>query len=149
MTAISSSDLNQAQEPGEWIPGSPHQLIILAEVIEHLYTAPSLVLAFLKTFLAPGGILLIQTPNAASLDKRLALLRGRNPYEPIRESRQHPGHFREYTGPELAAYCAEAGLTVEEIILRDFYPVRPRYALLHRWFPGLRQGLTLLARRGE
>jgi hypothetical protein len=56
------------------------QQIVFAEVIEHLFTAPELVLAYLHELLVPRGQLLLQTPNAASLRKRLKLALGRNPF---------------------------------------------------------------------
>jgi trans-aconitate methyltransferase len=107
-------DLNETRDAGRWPDPLPHDLVVLAEVIEHLYTAPVHVLRFLATFLRPGGRLVLQTPNAAALFKRLNLLRGRNPFEPIRERLDHPGHFREYTVDELLALGASAGLSVDE-----------------------------------
>ncbi|MDP9149663.1 MAG: hypothetical protein M3O36_06955 [Myxococcota bacterium] len=44
---------------------------MFAEVLEHLHTAPELVLAFLRRLLLPQGLLILQTPNAASLSKRI------------------------------------------------------------------------------
>ena len=62
-----------------------------------------------------GGVLVVQTPNAVSLPRRLAMLGGRNPYELIREDATNPGHFREYTAAELRRYAAVAGLAVESL----------------------------------
>src|SRR5262245_6042356 len=60
-------DLNDAQHPERWRRDlGPYDVVVFAEVIEHLYTAPELVLPFLAHLLAPGGLLLLQTPNAAS-----------------------------------------------------------------------------------
>jgi hypothetical protein len=73
----------------------------MAEVLEHLYTAPQLVLGFIKTLLIPNGLLIVQTPNAAAVGKRIKLLLGRNPYEMIRTDLSDPGHYREYTISEL------------------------------------------------
>jgi hypothetical protein len=64
-------DLNDARDPSHWRTDlGPYQLVVFAEVIEHLYTAPELALAYLRRLLAPGGALLLQTPNAVSLRKR-------------------------------------------------------------------------------
>jgi hypothetical protein len=95
-------DLNHCQDRCSWRTElGPYPAIVFAEVIEHLHTAPELVLAYLHHLLEPGGMIFIQTPNAASLRKRLTLLLGRNPYQKIRSDPSNPGHFREYTADEL------------------------------------------------
>jgi SAM-dependent methyltransferase len=106
-------DLNDAQSEGTWRRDIPrYDVIVMAEVIEHLYTAPELVLRFLRTLVADNGLVVIQTPNAAALSKRIKLLVGRNPYEMIRVDPTNPGHFREYTSRELTRISAAAGFAV-------------------------------------
>jgi trans-aconitate methyltransferase len=141
-------DLNDVQ--GGRPPKVPaHDVVVLAEVIEHLYTAPELVLGFLRDALTPGGHIVLQTPNAAAWNKRLALLRGVNPFEPIRESRRNPGHFREYTAGELRRLGEESGLEVERLELVDYFnaPSRAPGRLLSRLRPSMRQGITVVYRR--
>ena len=127
-----------------------HDLVVLAEVIEHLYTAAPTVLAFLRQFLLPGGRLLLQTPNAVALPRRLKLLAGRNPAEPIRPDRFDPGHFHEFTVAELAAAAGAAGLTVERVDLANYFAnggrLRRRYNdLVAPRLPGsLRDGITMV-----
>ena len=158
-------DLNDAQHEARWRRDLPaYDVVLLAEVIEHLHTAPTLVLGFLKTLLKPGGVLIIQTPNAAALHKRLALLAGRNPYQRIKEDATDPGHFREYTLRELKDYAAHAGLTVEASFYGNYFDYRyrahatekdvpPRRVLGllnlgYRLLPGpLKPGITLVLRR--
>jgi 2-polyprenyl-3-methyl-5-hydroxy-6-metoxy-1,4-benzoquinol methylase len=142
-------DLNDAQEQANWPPPEPHDIIIMAEVIEHLYTAPEHVLAMLKTFLVPGGVLLIQTPNAAALDKRWALLRGRNPYEMIRRTRANPGHFREYTGTELKKLCEAAGLRCTRVEYRDYWRAHGVARVLEKFVLSFRRGLTVVCRNHQ
>ena len=118
-------DLNDAQHEERWRRDLPsYDLVVMAEVIEHLYTAPRLVLLFLRTLLKPGGVLIVQTPNAASLHKRVKLLFGRNPYEMIREDSSNPGHFREYTRSELFSVAKEAGFAVEGWHAHDYFDFR-------------------------
>src|SRR5205823_6516869 len=106
-------DLNDAQSEDTWRRDIPrYDVVVMAEVIEHLYTAPELVLGFLKTLVADNGLVIIQTPNAAALSKRLKLLFGRNPYELIRVDTTNPGHFREYTSRELIRIAEGAGFEV-------------------------------------
>lgn len=108
-------DLNLAAHRQRWRTDLPrYDLIVMAEVIEHLYVAPSYVLGFLRTLLAPGGRLVIQTPNAVAFHKRLEMLVGRHPYELIREALNDPGHFREYTRTELIGAVLAAGFEVEQ-----------------------------------
>jgi 2-polyprenyl-3-methyl-5-hydroxy-6-metoxy-1,4-benzoquinol methylase len=96
-------DLNNSQNI-EHCPRvtSGFDLIIFAETLEHLYIAPEYHLAFLGSLLTEKGLLLVTTPNAAIIMKRLILLlKGKNPYERIRLIAENPGHFREYTTKEL------------------------------------------------
>jgi SAM-dependent methyltransferase len=141
-------DLNEVQ--AGVLPELPeHDVVVMAEIVEHLYTAPELVLAFIHDVLAPGGRLILQTPNAAAWNKRLALLRGVNPFEPIRESRQNPGHFREYTASELRRLGDEVGLEVTRLELVDYFnvPMKAPARLLSDLRPRMRQGITVVYRR--
>ena len=95
-------------------------IIMMGEIIEHLSTAPELVLLFLKTFMNSGGYLIIGTPNAVSLQKRIGMVKGNNPYELIRINNTNPGHFREYTGNELDRMCRNTGFTVVELEYHNF-----------------------------
>lgn len=107
-------DLNRAQHRSDWRTDLPrYDVVVMAEVIEHLYTAPELVLAFIRTLVADGGLLVLQTPNAASFTKRVKMLMGRNPYERIRLDNTDPGHFREYTVRELMILTSGAGFRLE------------------------------------
>lgn len=110
-------DLNDAYYPEKWpkLQGEGYDLIVFAEVLEHLYTSPEQVFNCLRTLLRSGGRILVQTPNAAALKKRLKLLRGKNPYEQIRLERTNPGHFRELTVGDLKRYADKCGLEVEGV----------------------------------
>ena len=114
-------DLDALGDPRAPRPALPrYGVIVFAEVIEHLHTSPLLSLVFFREHLMDGGILVVQTPNAASLGKRVKLLAGMNPYEMIREDRSNPGHFREYTARELRRLAARAGFVVVNLD-RQFY----------------------------
>lgn len=124
---------------------APFDLIVCSEIIEHLYTSPATVLTSLKTLLAPRGAIFIQTPNAATLSARLALLRGRNPYHLIREQRINPGHFREYTRDELVTYARATGFTVRKAEYCSYWvhPVAP-VRWIENSIPSFRRGMSLL-----
>jgi Methyltransferase domain len=145
-------DLNDAQDPDLWIAIQPYALIVMAEVIEHLYTSPRLVLSCLASWLQPGGYLIVQTPNAISLRRRVKMLLGRHPYEMIRDTRINPGHFREYTTGELKQVSAAAGLEVVKCSVHNYFghqglPGRAYNSLCRVLPAGLRDGITISLRK--
>lgn len=144
-------NLNHARKRQAWpqLPGS--DAIILAEVIEHLTAAPEHVLTFLASGLKPGGILIVQTPNAVTLTNRLKLLAGRNPFERIR-LHDDPGHFREYTKDELIEIADHAGLSPVAHFYRNyfqaFHPFSRALDVLTDWtLPSLRRGQTVVFKK--
>lgn len=126
---------------------APFDGIIFAETVEHLRSGPEAILRGLSAHLRPGGWLLVQTPNAVSLTKRLAMLAGRNPYELLRDDPGNPGHFREYTAAELTHYGNLAGLRTERVLYLNYWPSPGWRSGIERWFPKLRNGLTLVLRK--
>ncbi len=72
----------------------------------------------------PGGYLILQTPNGISLGRRLQMLAGRYPLEMIREDRNNPGHFREYTRDELIACGRAAGFEIIHASLSNYFGER-------------------------
>lgn len=147
-------DLNEAgADPPPGPGGADQDVITMAEVIEHLHTAPELVLGQLRTWLAPGGALILQTPNAVALHKRVRMLAGRNPLDPIRREVRNPGHFHEYTAHELHAAAEAAGLQVEELAADNYFGssrAHRAYGAAARALPlTLRHGLTGILRRPQ
>lgn len=144
-------DLNEARDPTKWVALPRFDLIVFAEVIEHLPTAPQHVLRFLASGLSERGLLVVQTPNAVSLDKRINMVLGRNPFELIKEDWSNPGHFREYTRSELFAFAKEAGLEVVRHEFRSYFQshklAMKLVDLVVAPFPFLRRGQTIVLRR--
>ena len=135
----------------DWPSIGPYDTIVCAEVIEHLHTSPVRALRMLRSFLAPDGWLIIQTPNAAALSRRFWLLAGRNPFEPLREDLHHAGHFREYTLAELEGLAERAGFAVERAERQNYFLTgsRKNRLLVEASFltpAPLRQGITLALR---
>ena len=121
-------DLNDAYEQDGQAPVRPsYDIVVLAEVLEHLYTAPELVLKALRQYLCDDGVLVLQTPNGIALRHRLRLLLGRHPYEMIRVERNNPGHFREYTGAELRAIASRAGFAVSRLEAENYFSGSARW----------------------
>jgi len=133
-------------------PLREYDAIVVAEVIEHLPLPPEAVLGPLAELLAPGGVLLVQTPNAARLDNRWKLMRGRNPFERMRGDASNPGHMREYTAPELSEIGRAAGLIPLVTTHHNYFGsggAHPHlHALYERWervVPSrLREGITIV-----
>ncbi len=118
-------NLNDSQSTDLWRKDiEPYDLIIFAEVIEHLYTSPNLVLSFINSITRKGGIVILQTPNAVVFHKRLTMLTGKNPFARIRENNQTPGHFREYTKNELAEYSINTGFDVKRFRYENYFDYR-------------------------
>jgi len=121
-------DLNDAHDPAKWRAGLPaYGLIVIAEVVEHLHTPPVQVLSFLRRHLSPRGSIVLQTPNAAAIHKRLMLLMGKHPYDPMSPNPKTPGHIREYTMRELKGAAAEAGLEVGHSEVSGYFDYRFRF----------------------
>ncbi len=142
-------NFNDAQYPEKWISPPQADLVVMAEVLEHLHTAPTLVLKFVHTLVRQGGFLILETPNAASLKKRMKLLAGRHPYEMIRENGNNPGHFREYTKSELLMVARTSGFDIRSCELSNYSSHDSSKGVVQRALrsvgpPGLRRGITLI-----
>jgi SAM-dependent methyltransferase len=146
-------DLNECDRPGRIEPPAEgYDLVLFLEVIEHLPLAPRVVLAELRRWIAPGGTLVVSTPNALWLKHRIKLLMGRHPYELIREDKGNPGHFREYTAGELDDIGRSAGLVVERVEARCVYQFSGAKDRFYAWLamrlgPTFARDLTLVLRR--
>jgi len=78
---------------------------VFTEVLEHLhYYYVPLVLSKINRALKPGGVLVLTTPNIASLFRRLRLLLGKQPI--------YRYHVREYTMREVVSLLREAGFEI-------------------------------------
>lgn len=142
-------DLNDTFYRERWVLPSEekYDIIVISEVIEHLYTSPRIVLAYLREILQHHGLILIQTPNAISLKKRFIMLKGKNPYDLIRETRTNPGHFREYTKKELLQLIEAAGLEASETYMHNYFNNKGLLSKISSILPGnFREGMTLVVR---
>lgn len=136
---------------GEYPQLAPHDVVVCCEVIEHLHVPATRILRFLAAGLPPDGHIVLQTPNATALPKRIRMLLGRNPYEPIRDEPGNPGHFHEYTVPELRSAVEDAGLEVARLLTANYFDHGSRKNQAYRAVdqllpPTLREGITVLAR---
>jgi SAM-dependent methyltransferase len=142
-------NLNDAADESRWPQVEPFDLILLAEVIEHLHVPTSHTFKMLRSLLRPGGMLLIQTPNPINLARRLALLGGKSPFEIIRDDATNPGHYCEYTVDNLVYLAETADMEVIDYSVLNYFGRRkPLYNLACSLLPGQQaEGITILVRR--
>jgi hypothetical protein len=145
-------DLNEAHDSASWPSLEPYDIVVAAEVVEHLYLPPSIVFPFFASCLSASGRLVVQTPNAVALSKRLMMLIGRHPYMQLLPPRPDPGHVREYTFPELKEAGAAAGLRVERYWARNYFGYAGVAGRIYNHVcdvlpHGLRNGITVLFAR--
>jgi len=145
-----SFDLNDTEREELWPRLADYDLVLMAETIEHLYVGPTAVLRFLASGLRPGGYLVVQTPNAVALHKRVWMAIGRSPINPLPDNRPGEAHLHEYTIDELVAGGRRAGLDVTDISLCNCVggTLAARwYGALGRLLPrSLRDGLAVTFR---
>jgi SAM-dependent methyltransferase len=102
-------------------PDGTFDVVIFAEMIEHLAINPIWALAEIHRVLKPGGHLIVTTPNALSIERVGAVLTGRRPivdhYSPA--FGYGARHNREYASYELYTLLDETGFDVESMTARD------------------------------
>lgn len=148
-------DLNLLHSQEHWEGFYRHDIVMMGEILEHLHASPLMVLRAVQRWVAPGGYLIVQTPNAARLWARLTLLRGINPIE-LPRAGTNPGHLHEYTRQELINVSREAHYEIVSLRCEnDFTPEDvPAWRLALRrlaaWpCPMLRESFTLILRKPE
>ena len=120
-------------------------LIYAVEIIEHLIDTDGF-LQEMKRVLKPGGRIVLSTPNAASLGRRLMLAAGRNPHYESGLGPKDAGHVRYFVSGSLRELLARNGLKItalESDYLNFNNSHNLRSARLASLFPTL--GTTLIA----
>lgn len=97
--------------------------VLLCETFEHLRVDPALVLSEACRVLAPGGFLLLTTPNVYSLPSLARFLLGRSVADPWSEFGKlralgHMGHVREYSAREVRRFVEACGFAIEFLTYR-------------------------------
>ncbi len=148
-------DLNHLDDVGPAREVPPHDVVVVAEVIEHLATPPRTVFEAIASWVAPGGWALLQTPNALALHKRVRALVGRSPLGDagdVRAGTHSAAHFREFTADELVELAEATGLEVARLTVSNHFhhsgSARRAYDRITEALPaGTRQGITAYLRR--
>lgn len=92
---------------------STFDVVVASEIIEHIIRT-EFFLDELIRICKPGGILIITTPNVASLARRLMLLFGVNPYLEYKLY-GGAGHVRYFTFKNMRSFLTEHGLKIEKL----------------------------------
>ncbi|HBU07234.1 MAG TPA: hypothetical protein DEB09_04080 [Candidatus Magasanikbacteria bacterium] len=92
-------------------PDRKFDYIIAGEIIEHVFDT-DLFLNSIKDKLKDDGLLIITTPNVASLPRRILLLLGINPILDFRAIDNVAGHIRYFTFKNLKMLLEENGFKV-------------------------------------
>ncbi len=129
-------DLNDLHDVTGWRGFFRHDVVYMGEILEHLHAALRMVLGAASRWVKYGGYLVVQTPNAVALPRRWALLRGRHPYEEIREG-PNPGHIREHTGDEIMVAARTRSATRTTSTSRTGAPCGVSSSTSRRAFRGL------------
>ncbi|MSO21065.1 MAG: glycosyltransferase [Acidobacteria bacterium] len=114
-------DLFDAEKDKYPYPDGFFRTILCCELIEHLHFDPMHMMAEINRILAPGGHLILSTPNLTSLRSIEAVLHGYHPalfahyIRPAADGTIDPRHAREYAPRELGLLMEAAGFAVEGI----------------------------------
>jgi SAM-dependent methyltransferase len=87
--------------------------VLCMELLEHLTVSPAHMLYEANRVLAPGGTLLLTTPNALAAPKLVALLRGRSVHWAYSGHGPHGRHNREFTPDEVRLVLGEANFDAD------------------------------------
>lgn len=90
-------------------------IVLFSEVLEHLFILPHKVLFEICRVLKPEGELILTTPNLLALYKRVKVLFGKSPFQPVsirRDRGRAQDHIREYSMDELYLLLQETGFEV-------------------------------------
>ena len=96
-------------------------VVIFAEIIEHLLMDPCAVLREIRRVLKPGGHLILTTPNVARLENVARLLSGANIYDPYSGYGAYGRHNREYNQHELYMLLTHEGFEPEIMYSADVH----------------------------
>ncbi len=100
--------------------------IVLSEVFEHLRIDPIFTLKEINRVLAPGGKLILMTPNLYSISNIVKFISGKgganDPYKQYEKlyTKGHMGHVREYSTGEIKRFLQKTGYEIEDVSYR-FY----------------------------
>ena len=147
----------------DFVPDESIDHIVSFDCLEHLHHSPKKILEIAVTKLAPKGKLIIGSPNAVNVLKRIRVLFGRSNLCSLEEfyyqGNPFTGHIREWTKSELLQLASWLQLENAQVTGRNWF-LHVKYAWLPRHFrtlidvplrifPGLCSNLYLVAEKSE
>jgi len=112
-------DLFDAERDCFPYPDGHFRTVLCCELLEHLAIDPMHMIAEINRILAPGGWLILSTPNITSMRSVQAVLHGYHPelfspyIKPAPDGSVDPRHSREYAPREIAMLVEAGGMQVE------------------------------------
>ena len=140
-------------------PDAHFLVVTFSEVLEHLPVERlNFVLSEMARVVRPGGILVMSSPNQASLENRLRLLKGKSilamPDE-MESAKGIFGHIRLYTRSEMESAMSRLGFSLENSLIesnvsayRGTFPGNWRRRI-YRLYEYLEETLPILRRMGD
>jgi len=118
--SLTTADITRESLP---FPCAHFSLVTFSEVLEHLPAERvNFVLSEIARVVCPGGILLASSPNQASFENRIRLLKGRSILEmpdEIEYAKGTWGHIRLYTMAEVSSAMSKRGFSVERTVVES------------------------------
>ncbi|MBI4458694.1 MAG: methyltransferase domain-containing protein, partial [Acidobacteria bacterium] len=145
-------DLFDAERDRFPYPDGHFRTVLCCEVLEHLSADPMHMMAEINRTLAPGGCLVLSTPNITGLRSVHAVLHGYHPgffasyIKPGEDGRADPRHSREYAPREIAILMEAAGFAVELLETGDYGKPEPYFTWVQKLLQKMQCALEL---RGE
>jgi SAM-dependent methyltransferase len=119
-TTFSYQHFNIENDPFPYVDGE-FDVVIFAEIIEHLLNDPCKVLREIKRVLKPVGTLIVTTPNVARLENIARLISGENIYDPYSGYGPYGRHNREYNRHDLVRLLQHEGFDPEGHFTADVH----------------------------
>jgi SAM-dependent methyltransferase len=100
-------------------------VVVYGEVLEHMTNDPWYTIHEINRVLKSGCTLVLTTPNVARLENVVALIQGRNLYDPYSRYGPYGRHNREYTRDELHRLLVHGGFEAEISYTANVHPDHP------------------------
>jgi SAM-dependent methyltransferase len=145
-------DLFDAERHRFPYPDGHFRTVLCCELLEHLATDPMHMIAEINRILAPGGWLVLSTPNITSFRSAYAVLHGYHPelfssyIKPAADGSVDPRHSREYAPREIALLVEAGGMQVDLLDTGEYQDTRRNFDWIREF---LASGGCSLDLRGE